>query len=134
MHSAINMSRCLLVDDHADGRDGYQEYLESNGITVASTATAEDALRLVQHDLFDVMIVDLQLPGMNGWDLIRAIRRESRLQDVPIIAVSACVFPEDRARAEAAGCDLFLAKPCAPDELLTEVRRLLELPRVGVSQ
>lgn len=127
------MSRCLIVDDHDDGRDGYQEYLETNGLTVAATATAEDALTLVRGHSFDLMIVDLQLPGMNGWDYIRAIRRDTPLHDVPIIALSACVFPEDRARAEAAGCDLFLAKPCAPDDLLVEVRRLLETERSSAS-
>lgn len=119
------MPRCLIVDDHADGRDGYQEYLESNGFSVEATATAEDALRLAKRHAFDLMIVDLQLPGMNGWDYIKTVRRDSRLADVAIVAVSACVFPEDRARAEAAGCDVFLAKPCAPDALLVEVRRLL---------
>jgi CheY-like chemotaxis protein len=63
------MSRCLIVDDHADGRDGYQEYLETNGIVVAATATAEDALSLVKRHSFDLMIVDLQLSGMNGWTI-----------------------------------------------------------------
>jgi len=123
------MSRCLIVDDHEDGRNGFQEYLESHGYTVDATATAEDALRLTKDHPFDLMIVDLQLPGMNGWDYIRTVRREPPLSDVRIIAVSACVFPEDRARAEAAGCDVFLAKPCGPDELLVEVRRLLETER-----
>jgi two-component system, cell cycle response regulator DivK len=127
------MPRCLIVDDHEDGRDGFQEYLESHGFIVDATATAEDALRLAEDHAFDVMIVDLQLPGMNGWDYIQTVRRGSRLWDVPIIAVSACVFPEDRARAEAAGCDVFLAKPCGPDELLVEVRRLLEAARTRAS-
>ena len=128
------MPRCLIVDDHLDGRDGFQEYLESNGLTVDATSTAEDALRLANDHSFDLMIVDLQLPGMNGWDFIRTVRRDPQLWDVPIIAVSACVFPEDRARAESAGCDVFLAKPCGPDELLVEVRRLLEKERTTASK
>ena len=134
MHSGRGMPRCLIVDDHTDGRDGYQEYLETNGLAVDATATAEDALRLAKRHVFDLLIVDLQLPGMNGWDYIKTVRRDPQLEDVPIIAVSACVFPEDRARAEAAGCDLFLAKPCSPDELLVEVRRLLAAERTTASQ
>ncbi len=119
------MSRCLIVDDHADGLDGFREYFEANGIGVAAAATAEDALAVLRRQSVDLMIVDLQLPGMDGWDYMRAIRRHPSLYDVPIIAVSACVFPEDRERAARAGCDLFIAKPCPPGELLAEVKRLL---------
>lgn len=128
------MSRCLIVDDHLDGRDGFQEYLESNGMYVAAAGSAEDALRLAGQQVFDVMIVDLQLPEMNGWDYIRAVRRDPAMGDVPIIAVSGCVFPEDRTRAAEAGCDLFLAKPCGPHDLLSAVRELLERARTAKSQ
>jgi two-component system cell cycle response regulator DivK len=128
------MSRCLIVDDHLDGRDGFQEYLESYGMDVAAAGSAEDALRLAGQQVFDVMIVDLQLPEMNGWDYIRAVRRDPSTWDVPIIAVSGCVFPEDRTRAAEAGCDLFLAKPCGPDDLLSAVRELLERARTAKSQ
>lgn len=134
MHDTARMSRCLIVDDHLDGRDGFQEYLESNGMDVAAAGSAEDALRLAGQQVFDVMIVDLQLPEMNGWDYIRAVRRDPATWDVPIIAVSGCVFPEDRTRAAEAGCDLFLAKPCGPDDLLSAVRELLVRARTGKSQ
>jgi CheY-like chemotaxis protein len=120
------MITCLIVDDHVDGRDGFQEYLEANGIEVVATGTAEDALQIVHGQAFDLMIVDLQLPGIDGWSYIRAVRRAPALRGIPIIAVSACVFPEDRQRAQQAGCTAFMAKPCAPDELLAEVYRLLD--------
>lgn len=128
------MSRCLIVDDHLDGRDGFQEYLETKGMHVTAAGSAEDALRLATRQAFDVMIVDLQLPGMNGWDYIRAVRLDPSTWDVPVIAVSACVFPEDRTRAEEAGCDMFLAKPCGPDDLLSAVLALLERARATASQ
>lgn len=119
------MPRCLIVDDHDDSRDGFREYLETFGFDVAGTPTAEDALHIMKLRPFDLLIVDLQLPGMNGWELIRTVRRHPRYHDIAIAAVSACVFPDDRARADAAGCDAFLAKPCPPDELLATVNRLL---------
>jgi len=134
LHDAARMSRCLIVDDHQDGRDGFQEYLETNGIAVAAAGSAEDALHLATRHVFDVLIVDLQLPEMNGWDYIRAVRRNPATWDVPIIAVSACVFPEDRTRAEEAGCDMFLAKPCGPDDLLAAVRGLLDRAPTTTSQ
>lgn len=129
MHKAARMTRCLIVDDHRDGREGFEEYLATNGMDVAGTGSAEDALRLTAQQAFDIMIVDLQLPGMSGWDYIRAVRRDPATWNVAIIAVSACVFPEDRARAEEAGCDMFLAKPCGPDDLLCAVRDLLDRAR-----
>ena len=118
------MPRCLIVDDHDDGRDGFREYLESFEFEVTGIPTAEQALGAMALAPYDLLIVDLLLPGMDGYEYIRRVRREAR-HDVPIIAVSACAFPEDRARAEAAGCDAFLAKPCPPDELLSTMRRLL---------
>ena len=119
------MPRCLIVDDHDDGRDGFREYLESFDFEVTGTATAEQALGVMAQRSYDLLIVDLRLPGMDGWEYIRTVRAAARHQDVPIIALSACVFPEDRTRAEEAGCDAFLAKPCLPDELLATARRLL---------
>jgi two-component system cell cycle response regulator DivK len=119
------MPRCLIVDDHDDGRDGFREYLESFEFEVTGTATAEQALGVMTLAPYDLLIVDLLLPGMDGCEYIRRVRRGARRRDVPIIALSACAFPEDRARAEAAGCDAFLTKPCPPEELLSTMRRLL---------
>ena len=125
MQSGPHMHRCLIVDDHDDGRDGFREYLESFEFEVTGTATAEQALGAMRRRRYDLLIVDLQLPGMDGWEYIRTVRRSARQRHVPIIALSACVYPEDRMRAEEAGCDAFLAKPCPPDQLLATVRRLL---------
>ena len=125
MQSAGHMARCLIVDDHDDGRDGFSEYLETFEFEVTGMASAEQALGAMARDSYDLLIVDLQLPGMDGWEYISTVRRGARQRNVPIIALSACVYPEDRVRAEEAGCNAFLAKPCPPDELLATVRRLL---------
>ena len=73
----------------------------------------------------DVIVLDLQLPGMDGWEVARRIRANPSLHTIPIVAVSGCVLPADREEAEDAGCDVFLAKPCDPGVIVSEVRRLL---------
>lgn len=119
------MPQCLLVDDDRDGREGYAEYLRGHGFDVDECEDAETALKRLVRKAPDILLLDLQLPGLSGWDLIREIRNS--LPEVPIVAFSACVYPEDRRRAEEAGCSVFLTKPTAPGDVLGEMRRLLHL-------
>lgn len=126
------MPNCLLVDDDQDGREGYAEYLRAKGFQVTECVDAEAALIALAQAAPDVLLLDLQLPGLSGWDLIREVR--ASLPHLPIVAFSACVFPEDRRRAEEAGCSVFLSKPTEPAEVLGELTRLVELhSRVGRS-
>lgn len=118
------MPQCLLVDDDRDGREGYAEYLRGYGFDVEECADAESCLKRLVRGAPDILLLDLQLPGLSGWDLIREIRNS--LPRVPIVAFSACVYPEDRRRAEEAGCSVFLSKPTAPGEVLAEITRLLQ--------
>jgi DNA-binding response OmpR family regulator len=115
--------QCLLVDDDRDGREGYAEYLRAHGFEVTECEDAEAALQKIGGRAPDILLLDLQLPGLSGWDLIREVRALS--PDVPIVAFSACVYPEDRLRAEEAGCSVFLSKPTAPGDVLAELTRLL---------
>lgn len=117
------MPRCLLVDDDRDGREGYAEYLRSHGFEVDECADAEAALEAVGRQPPDILLVDLQLPGLSGWDLIREVR--SSFSAAPIVAFSACVYPEDKRRAEEAGCSVFLTKPLPPTEVLAALSQLL---------
>jgi DNA-binding response OmpR family regulator len=71
----------------------------------------------------DILLVDLQLPGLSGWDLIKQIR--ALFSAAPIVAFSACVYPEDKRRAEEAGCSVFLTKPLPPTEVLNALVALL---------
>jgi CheY-like chemotaxis protein len=123
------MPRCLIVDDDRDGREGYAEYLRAFGFDVDESDSAPSALRLIRKRRPDIVLLDLQMPGMDGWELIRQIRVTAGVRTVHIIAVSACVFPEDQARAEEAGCDLFLPKPCIPSVVLEAVMKRLKLER-----
>jgi CheY-like chemotaxis protein len=120
------MPRCLIVDDNRDSREGSAEYLEAFGFDVEQASGGEAALASLRRRAPpDVVLVDLQMPGLDGWELVKLMRRDPALQSIPVIAVSACVFPNDRARAREAGCDLFLSKPCLPGHMLRAVRRVL---------
>src|SRR5262245_64712432 len=108
------MAVCIIVDDHEDTREGYAEYLTACGLSAVTAASAEELYALASASPPDVIVLDLQLPGMDGWEVARRIRANPTLCTIPIVAVSGCVLPADRAEAERAGCNVFLPKPCDP--------------------
>lgn len=119
------MALCVLVDDHDDTREGFAEYLQVSGFEVLSAASAEELDAILATAVPDVLVLDLQLPRVDGWELARRIKSNPVLRRVPLVAFSACVMPAERAMAEEAGFDLFLGKPCDPSVILRELRRLL---------
>jgi CheY-like chemotaxis protein len=119
------MALCVLVDDHDDTREGFAEYLQVSGFEVLSAASAEELDAILATAVPDVIVLDLQLPRVDGWELARRIKSNPALRLVPLVAFSACVMPAERAMAEEAGFDSFLGKPCDPAIILRELRRLL---------
>jgi two-component system, cell cycle response regulator DivK len=118
------MLRCFIVDDHDDTREGYKEYLTAAGYEVSTASDGEELRDLLRARTPDAILLDLQLPRVDGWELTRELKRHPRTRSIPIIVVSACVQPGDRKRAEDAGCDLFLAKPVDPETIREELHRL----------
>ncbi len=120
--------RVIIVDDHGDTRAGYAEFLGAFGFEVRAGGDAEQ-LRAMMHDgLPDAIVLDLQLPRTDGWQLTREIKENSKTRHIAVIVVSACVMPAEREAAQAAGCDVFIAKPCDPMDILNELRRLTGAP------
>jgi two-component system, cell cycle response regulator DivK len=115
----------LLVDDYQDGREMYADALTFSGFRALEASSGLEALQLAIDRLPDLILMDLSLPGMDGWEVTSRLKKDSRTKHIPIIALTAHALTEERERAEQAGCDGFLAKPCLPDELLTEVKRVL---------
>jgi CheY-like chemotaxis protein len=115
----------LIAEDDADNREGYAEYLTFLGYRVAQVANGEDAIALTADLRPDVLLLDLALPGVDGWEVARRVRGDSATGRTLIIALSACVFPGDVVRATEAGCDVFLDKPCYPQTVANEIKRLL---------
>jgi CheY-like chemotaxis protein len=117
------MLRCIIVEDHSDTRAGYAEYLEVCGIQAWTAADAEGLRECLSSDLPDAIVLDLQLPRTDGWQLMRELKADDRTKSIPIIVVSACVMPAERAAAEEAGCDAFLMKPVDPAEIVEAIHR-----------
>ena len=114
----------LLVQAEADSREIYAEFLRYQGFLPVPVSTARDGLRVAPEA--DVIVTGLLLPGdMDGIEFIARLKRDDRTKRIPVIVLTACAWKSDHERAEQAGCDVFLPKPCLPDDLLREVRRLL---------
>jgi two-component system cell cycle response regulator DivK len=108
--------RVLLVEDHADTRQMYAEFLGVQ-FEVITAVDGEDALKTLSIRIPDVIVTDLSLPGLDGFELIARVRADATLQSIPIICLSGYGGYEHEDRARAAGCDRLLQKPCMPDEL-----------------
>lgn len=114
----------LVVDDQPDQRDLYRQYLAFEGYRVDVAASGREALERVTTTPPDVVVMDLAMPVMDGFEATRRIKELPRSPQVPVIALTA--FGEMPPEwAEAAGCDAYLRKPCLPSDLGHEIRRVL---------
>jgi two-component system cell cycle response regulator DivK len=118
-------ARILIVDDFEDARELYAEYLRLRGFEMTGAADGQAALHLALPAGYDLIVLDLALPRMDGISVLRALRRNPATARTPIIILSASVGTEAREQTLRAGADLFLEKPCLPDELESAIRELL---------
>ena len=114
----------LLVEDHEDTRQMYAEFLGTS-FEVICAADAEGGLARLRERPVDLVITDLSLPGMNGFELIAAIRADAALRPIPIVCLSGYGGLAHEQRARAAGSDRILQKPCMPDALAEVAFELL---------
>ncbi|HVS03350.1 MAG TPA: response regulator [Thermoanaerobaculia bacterium] len=121
----------LVVDDYAEGREICAEYLTLRGYRVDTAADGVEALAKVEGVVPDAIIMDLSLPRMDGWEATRRLRKDDRMRNTPIIALTAHAVPAARESALEAGCDAVVIKPCVPRDLEEEVRRHLERRRTS---
>ena len=119
-------NRILLVDCIPDEQSMYTEYLEHAGLAPVVACDGAAAFQHAASAQPDVVVVDLGIDPGNMLTLLQQLRADSRTRDAPIIAISGHVFPKDQAEAMRASCDVFLAKPCPPETLLTEIVRLVK--------
>ncbi len=116
----------LLVDDDRECREMYARFLREAGFDVAEAHNGNQALSKAAEQPPTIVVTDLALPGLDGYQLTRKLRQQSPTEQVPIIAITGYGgFKADTARAVAAGCDAVLTNPCLPDRLLEEIERLL---------
>jgi CheY-like chemotaxis protein len=116
----------LLVEDDRDGRRLYAEWLTQAGFTVRQAHNGLQALERAFDAVPDVVVTDLNIPGIDGFELTRRLKQDPRTRSVPVVAVTGyAAFAADPGRAQRAGCDLVLEKPCSAEELETAVRNLI---------
>ena len=117
MSNKTSGHRVLLADDNRDTADSFAMLLEMNGYRVTVGYNGAEALQLARHTLPSVMILDIGMPDINGYEVARRIRTEAWGRDLYLVAVTGWGQKEDKARAIAAGFDHHLTKPVDPDEV-----------------
>jgi CheY-like chemotaxis protein len=128
----LDAIRLLVVEDEADTLEFLRRLLTAHGATVLTATSAGEALSLVRDQRPDMLISDIGLPEIDGYDLIQAMRRESSpARDIPAIALTAYARSEDRTRALRAGYQAHIAKPVEPNELLAMIASFVELTGAG---
>jgi CheY-like chemotaxis protein len=122
----------LLVDDLEDSRVMYAEYLTRSGYRVVQAADGARALTLARDRLPDVVVMDMALPVLDGWEVVRRLKSDRQTGVIPVVALTGYAAASHVWRAREAGCDAFLTKPCLPSALLAVVRDLLAPARRAV--
>jgi CheY-like chemotaxis protein len=126
-----NAPLILVVDDYQDAREMYAEYLQFSGFRVAEARNGNEAVDQAFALLPDLILMDLSLPGKDGWEATKELKADNRTRHIPIVALTGHALAGASDGAKKAGCDSFVTKPCLPDDLVVEVRRMLNAVKQG---
>jgi two-component system, cell cycle response regulator DivK len=116
----------LVVDDFEDNRAMYAEYLTYSGYRVEQAGNGAEAVEIAQRIRPDIIVMDLSLPIMDGWEATRRLKADERTKHIPVIALTGHALAGHSRGAKEAGCDAFLAKPCLPEKLVAKVEELMQ--------
>ena len=120
------MSTVLIVEDNEKNMKLARDVLQAKGYATLEATTGEDGVRLAAEKKPDLVLMDIQLPGINGIEAFKQIRASAATRSIPIVALTASVTPTDRSAINAAGFDAFLGKPINIREFVDTVKRLIE--------
>jgi two-component system, cell cycle response regulator DivK len=123
--------RVLLVDDYPDAREMYSEYLNVSGFDVVEAADGLEALQRAADQVPDVILMDLSLPVMDGWEATRRLKADARTAEIPVVALTGHALTGVPEQARLAGCDAFVIKPCLPEDLVREIWKVLDVSATG---
>jgi len=118
--------RVLLVDDYPDAREMYAEYLQFSGFDVIEAANGIEAIQQAVDAAPDIILMDLSLPVMDGWEATRRLKPDERTAPIPVVALTGHARAGISDCAKRAGCDAFVTKPCLPEDLVKEIRKVLD--------
>ena len=119
----------LLVEDQPELRKLYAEHLVQSGFDVIEAGDGAAAILRTSTDVPDVVLMDLSIPVIDGWEATRRLKQDDRTAHIPVVALTARDAAGDLRQATEAGCDWFVPKPCPPHALVVEVRRVLAATR-----
>ena len=119
------MPKILLVEDNEMNRDMLSRRLQKRGFTVIMAVDGQPGIDLARAEKPDLILMDMSLPGISGWDASRQLKADAATAPIPIIALTAHAMAEDRAKALAAGCNEFETKPVDLNALLAKIDALL---------
>ena len=119
--------KILLVEDNEDNRLVYRTILDHFGFVVLEAADGEEGIRRARADGPDLILMDVSIPKIDGWEATRQLKADPNTASIPIIALTAHALATDRAKAQEAGCDGYLAKPVEPRRVVEEVQKHLQL-------
>jgi two-component system cell cycle response regulator DivK len=119
------VTRILLVEDTEDNRQIVRDLLSSVGYQLLEAADGAEGVAMAVKHVPDLILMDIQLPVLDGYEASRQIKANPDLRHIPIIAVTSFALSGDEARTRDAGCDGYIAKPFSPRQLLAKIRELL---------
>lgn len=117
----------LLVEDYDDAREMYRDYLEFAGFRVETARDGHEALTKARASNPDLVLMDLSMPGLDGWEATRVLKTDPATSHLTVVALSAHALAAEGDRAKQAGCDGFIAKPCLPHELVEQMTAYLRV-------
>ncbi len=123
------MATLLLAEDNDLNRDMLTRRLSRRGYSLLEATNGEEAVEVAGEEIPDVILLDLSMPVMDGWEAAGHLKDDEETADIPIIALTAHAIKGDREKALEAGCDAYVAKPVDMDELVDTIEEMLELEK-----
>jgi len=117
--------RILVIEDQEDNRKIVRDLVSASGYELIEATTGEEGLEVAARERPDLILMDIQLPGIDGYEVTRRIKANPKLRQIPIIAVTSYALSGDDKKAFAAGCDGYVTKPYSPRLLLAKIREYL---------
>ena len=123
--TVVREKTILLIEDDRDSREIYGAMLRHSGCQVVEATDGREGIRLAREHRPDVIVMDLGLPGMDGWAATATLKSDPSTSHIPVVAVTVHVQTFEREHATRVGCDTLLDKPCSPARLMGEITRVL---------
>jgi CheY-like chemotaxis protein len=122
---SIGGKTVLLVEDNEDNRIVYSTILQHFGYVVMEALNGEEGIAKARNERPDLILMDISIPVIDGWEATQVLKRDPETRGIPIIALTAHALASDREKAMEVGCDSYLAKPCEPKAVVSEVEKFI---------